>query len=173
MKNRQRQIYEDFPNQNRDDTSKIEIEPKTNRNRIRNFFKKIPTSYKALAAISVGAVVVWNFAGQVLLPHEYRFSTFIGNRIGDVETATSQTSLPQEQIKAARIASEQAVVEAEKSCFIQRSQLALQTYYDCSVNGGTEYLCAFRREGILSRYCPPLVATQLQEYPQEYYPPGE
>jgi hypothetical protein len=174
MKDKQRGIYKDFSHQEHDGASaKIIIEPKKNKSIIQNILKKLLTSYKGLAALSIGIVVVWNFAGQIILQPEYRFSTFLGNRIGDVETAQSKTSLPQEAHKASVIASEQAQVEVEKNCINLRNDNALRAFYDCQASGGTDYLCNFRRNEILKQVCDPFVARQLEKTSQNPQPIGE
>ncbi|MGB4058016.1 MAG: hypothetical protein WBK77_08030 [Alphaproteobacteria bacterium] len=167
MKDKQRGIYNDFSHQEHDGASaKIIIEPKKNKSIIKNILKKLLTSYKGLAALSIGIVVVWNFAGQIILQPEYRFSTFLGNRIGDVETAQSKTSLPQEAHKTSVIASEQAQVEVDKNCTIQRNNNALQAVYQCLADGGTEYLCDFRRREMLKQACNSFVSNELDKSSQ-------
>lgn len=131
-----------------------------------SFLKIFFASHKSILSIAMIAVLIWNFGGQLLLEAELRFATYMGNRAGDFLNAEIKTSLPQEAEKVAVISSEQAQVEVDKNCTIQRNNNALQAAYQCLADGGTEYLCDFRRREMLKQACNSFVSNELDKSSQ-------
>lgn len=123
------------------------------KSKILGFFKIIFALHKYTTALVILLLLAWNFLGQFILPQHLRFSTYMGRRGGEIEAESIITALPEEKNKASAIAKEQAAVEVDKSCVSLRNERALQNYYECQAQGGTQYLCDFRRDQIQKQQC--------------------
>ena len=138
-----------------------------------NLVNRIAAAHKFILPVVMMVVLAWNFLGQAFLKEEYRFATYIGERMGDIENKSISTSQEQEAERAGIVATEQAKVEVEKNCINTRNDNALRAYYDCLAMDGTEYLCNFRRSEILKQLCDPFVAQQLDKTSPTPQPKGE
>lgn len=128
--------------------------------KIFSFIKMFFALHKFITPIGILIVLAWNFLGQIFLPPDMRLSYVIGQRVGEIDSKAINTALPEEAKKASAIAKEQAAVEVDKSCVSLRNERALQTFYECQVQGGTQYLCEFRRDQIQKQHCGSFNASQ-------------
>ncbi len=99
-----------------------------------NFFilvKRIFALHKFLVAITLGIIFIWATAGQVFLPTEYRFATFMGERMGDMNAEATRTVLPASIEQTNALANEQSNVQIHTSCVSQINASAISVYNDC------------------------------------------
>lgn len=108
--------------------------------------------------------MIWVFLGEVLLPSPLRFSTFVGSRIGQIESHSTEKAAPG-QAEAARIQAEGqadavrtvAPSQAFAECINRRQLAALETYTSCT-NDPMKYSsshCEFYRDQVLAQSCDP------------------
>ncbi|MBI1274438.1 hypothetical protein GC177_00510 [bacterium] len=115
--------------------------------------------------ISAG-MFVWGTLGEVLLPEQYRFSTFIGTRLGHTDAKKIEASLPAETQKAETITAAQGLVQLRQACQQNRLQAAQQLYASCIQKDGVITGCNFQRDELMALPChhflPADLSPQLQ-----------
>lgn len=122
-----------------------------------NFFilvKNIFAAHKFVVAITLAIIFIWATAGQVFLPIEYRFATFMGERMGDMNAEATRTVLPASIEQTNAIANEQSNVQIHSSCVSQLNSSAISVYNDCLQKPDAILpVCEFRRQQILNQSC--------------------
>lgn len=102
--------------------------------------------------ISAG-MFVWATLGEVFLPEQYRFSTFIGTRIGLIDAHKIRASLPEETKKAETVTAAQSLVQLRQVCQQNRLQAAQQLYATCIKADGVITGCNFQRDEVMALPC--------------------
>lgn len=116
--------------------------------------KRIFALHKFLVAITLGIIFIWATAGQVFLPTEYRFATFMGERMGDMNAEATRTVLPASIEQTNALANEQSNVQIHTSCVSQINASAISVYNDCLQKiDAILPVCEFRRQQILNQSC--------------------
>lgn len=119
-----------------------------------NLVKRIFAAHKYIVAIGLASIFLWATAGQIILPTEYRFATFMGERMGDMNAEATRTVLPASIEQTNAIANEQSNVQIHTACINQLNSNAIAVYNDCLQKPDAILpVCEFRRQQILDQSC--------------------
>lgn len=116
--------------------------------------KNIFALQKFIVSLVLALVFLWTTVGQLVLPVEYRFATFMGERMGDMNAQATRTALSATVEQANALANEQSNIQIHSSCIGQRNSSAMSIYNDClQKTDAILAVCEFRREQILNQSC--------------------
>jgi hypothetical protein len=115
--------------------------------------KTIMFAAGATSAVISANMFLWATLGEVLLSEPYRFSHFIGTRLGHIEKAKIDTSLSAETAKAETITAAQSLVQLRQVCQQNRLQAAQQLYSSCIQKDGVITGCNFQRDEVMALPC--------------------
>lgn len=115
----------------------------------------------AIPAATSALIFMWATAGEAILEEPYRFSTFLGKRIGGVKNAEITTTIAKEAEKQDALASASGLVELRKACVSARNQTAQQVYTMCIQQGGFLTGCDFQRSEVLQLPCDHFAGSDL------------
>lgn len=112
--------------------------------------------------VTISALMfVWATLGEVFLAEPYRFSTFIGTRIGEIEAHKITASLPEETQKAETVTAAQGLVQLRQTCQQNRLQAAQQLYAACIKADGVITGCIFQRDEVMALPCHHFLPAEL------------
>jgi hypothetical protein len=115
----------------------------------------------AIPSLTAALIFLWATGGEVLLEKPYRFSTFLGKRLGDIKNAEIEASLAKEAEKQDALAAANGLVELRKGCVNARNQAAQQVYTMCIQQGGFLTGCEFQRKEVLQLPCDHFQGSEL------------
>ena len=116
--------------------------------------KKIFAAHKLLMGVSLVLVFLWTTAGQIILPVQYRFATFMGERMGDMNAEATRTALPASIEQTNAQANEQSNVQIHSSCISQLNSNAIAVYNGCLQKPDAILaICEFKKQQILDQSC--------------------
>ena len=137
----------------------------------RNIFHRFCKKIKKFFAVSkgfltIGALfVLWGTAGEIVLDHPYRFSTFIGKRGGNIASEEVKAVIPAEATKQEVVMAAGGAVELKKNCQQLRNQLGQNAYAQCIARNETMPVCEFRKQQAEIQPCDGFTAeTLVDEY---------
>ncbi len=95
--------------------------------------------------LTVGALfAIWGTAGEVLLAHEWKLSTFLGKRGGNIHSQEITTSINAEATKQEVVVATGGAVELKKNCQQLRNQLGQNAFAQCIATNGTKPVCEYK-----------------------------
>lgn len=116
--------------------------------------KIIIASHKFLIALFVAIVFLWAFLGQIFLSPEFRFATFMGERIGDTQAQTTRTALSATVEQANAVANQNSNVQVQSDCVTQLNAQAIGIYNACLQEPNSILaMCEFKRKLTLKQSC--------------------
>lgn len=124
--------------------------------------KHISALHKYIVSLFLALIFLWATAGQLILPVEYRFATFMGERMGDMNAEATRTVLPASIEQTNALANEQSNVQIHSACIGQRNSNAIAVYNDCLQKPDAILpVCEFRRQQILDQGCEAYIAIPI------------
>lgn len=158
MKSSQRKIYEEQVTSRKHSAPPIGFDGGDNNiiPKVTRIIKMIFAAHKHVVKIALGGIFIWATAGQLFLPIEYRFATFMGERMGDMNAEATRTALTANLEQTNAQANEQSNVQIHSACTSQLNSSAISVYNECLQKPDAILaVCEFRRQQLLNQSCEP------------------